>query len=94
MFARTSEDGASFAVIAINASDEVRITLPPDCKILLPAELKLTGKTLRPAAIVGQRKLQGTTEIFAGGPLILSIPPSSLIVYESVLTPLPAAAPD
>jgi glycosidase len=90
-FARASEDGESFAVIAINASDESRVTSPADFKILLPAEIKSTGKALRLAAIVGQEKLPDTADISASGPLTLSIPPSSLLVYESVPMPPPAA---
>lgn len=93
-FARASDDGDSFAVIAMNASPEAREILPIDCKIVLPPEIKSSGKTLRPAAIVGHATLSDIAAIPADGPMTLSLPASSLIVYESIPTPPPAAAPD
>ncbi len=86
-FARASEDGRSFAVVVINASDTTRTTSAGDHAMRLPGSLQTAGMTLRHALTVGQGgKLEPVQqgEPDASGPLRLSIPASSLVVYEGV----------
>lgn len=91
IFARVAENGESYAVVAMNAAGEARETSGPALKIVLPPEVKSSGMALRPAALVGQGNLAHIPQISASGPLLLTLPASSLVVYESVALP-PAAA--
>ncbi|MBC8125690.1 MAG: hypothetical protein H8M99_00885 [Gloeobacteraceae cyanobacterium ES-bin-144] len=87
-FARASENGESFAVVVVNASDADRVTSAGEFQIRLPATLKTSGKILRPVLTVGTDKPPLTGVFFdAAGPLRLPVPASSLVVYEGVLKP-------
>jgi alpha-amylase len=86
-FARATEDGGSFAVVVINASNEERVTSSGDHEMQLPAILKTAGKALRPVLTIGQGKPPTTKEVSASGPLRLTVPPSSLVVFEGVAAP-------
>ena len=83
-FARATDDGESFAVIVINASDEARVTGVDKLTMQLPASLKTAGKSLRPALAIGGGEPADGVSFPAAGPLLLPAPPSSLVVYEAV----------
>ena len=83
-FARASEDGETFAVVVVNASDVERVTGAGDYQIKLPASLKTAGKILRPVLTVGQGAMPQVAVMDAAGPLRLPVPPSSLVVYQGV----------
>jgi hypothetical protein len=83
-FARASEDGASFVVVAINASDKDRLTGTADHALQLPASLRTAGKVMRPALTIGAGKNPDAAPFAAAGPLWLPVPASSLVVYEAV----------
>jgi hypothetical protein len=83
-FARASEDGNSFAVVVINASDDPRVTGIENHAMQLPSTLKTAGKNLRPALTIGTGKSPEGLSFPAAGPLRLPVPPSSLVVYEAV----------
>ena len=83
-FARASDDGETFAVVVLNASDETRVTGAGGAFMRLPPSLKATGKILRPVLATGSHPDAAPgPAIDAAGPLRLTIPPSSLVVYES-----------
>lgn len=86
-FARASEDGESFAVVVVNASDADRVTASQGIQIQLPATLKTAGKVLRPVLTIGQGKPPLTAEFDAAAPLRLPVPASGLVVYEGVTVP-------
>ena len=83
-FARASEDGASFAVIVLNASDSNRVTASGEDWLQLPANLRTEGKVLRPVLTIGQDKAASKKTFDAAGPMRLPVPASSLVVYEAV----------
>jgi alpha-amylase len=84
-FARASSGGDTFVVVAMNASDEVRVTGIQNQSMQLPSFLKTAGKVLRPVLTVGSGKSRDLPATFdAAGPLRLPIPGSSLVVYEAV----------
>lgn len=83
-FCRASPDGESFVVVAMNASAENRVTAAADHRLELPAELKTAGKFLRPALVIGPGKSSKIAEFPAAGPLAISVPASSLVVYEAI----------
>jgi hypothetical protein len=83
-FARATEDGNSFAVVVINASDEPRVTGIKNHAMQLPPALKTAGKNLRPALTIGIGKSPEGLSFPAAGPLRLPVPASSLVVYEAV----------
>ncbi|MEO8613849.1 MAG: alpha-amylase family glycosyl hydrolase [Luteolibacter sp.] len=83
-FARASEDGESFAVVVVNASDAERTTSAGGNQIQLPASIKAAGKILRPVLTIGQEKSPIVADIDAAGPLRLPVPPSSLVIYQGL----------
>ena len=83
-FARATEDGETFAVVVINASDEPRVTGSGGASMQLPVSLKAAGKVLKPALVIGMGKPVENHAIPAEGPLRLSAPASSLVVYEAL----------
>lgn len=85
-FARASADGESFAVILVNASTDDRFCPVGDHRLHLPASLKTEGKMLRPSLVIGRGRSSQAAPLAAAGPLQFSIPASSLVVYESVLS--------
>jgi alpha-amylase len=80
-FARATDDGKSFAVVVVNASDEPRVTGVATMAMQLPASLHTEGRTLRPALTAGIGKSPADLQIPAAGPLRLPVPPSSLVVF-------------
>jgi alpha-amylase len=85
-FARANEDGETFAVIVMNASDEVRFTGTGDQSMQLPDSLKTAGRVLKPVLTIGTGKPTEPLSYPAAGPLRLPVPPSSLVVYQVVPT--------
>ena len=85
-FARASDDGGTFVVVVMNASDEARITGTETQSMMLPASLKSTGKILKSVLTVGIGKLPENLSFQAAGPLRLPVPKSSLVVYEALPT--------
>lgn len=83
-FARSSEDGATFAVVVVNASDKERVTSDGTNRMRLPVELKTGGKVLRPVLTTGGGTPPSVADISAAGPLELRVPASGLVVYEAV----------
>ena len=86
VFARANEDGSSFVVVVVNASDEARVTGVENQPMRLPSSLQAAGKVLRPVLTVGSGKQAEPVSIPADGPLLLPVPHSSLVVYEAVPT--------
>lgn len=86
-FARASDDGESFVVVVINASDQAGVTAVEDHTMQLPDFLKSVGKVLQPALTIGIGKSPAGLVIPASGPLRLPVPGSSLVVYEAVSAP-------
>lgn len=82
-FARATDDGASFVVVVVNASDEPRVTGVGTQAIHLPPSLIVAGKILRPALTTGIGKLPENLSLSATDALRLPAPPSSLVVYEA-----------
>ena len=82
-FARATESGESFVVVVINASDEARITGNSGHAMQLPASLEVKGKTLKPVITIGGGKLAKGQAFSAVGPIRLSVPASSLVIYEA-----------
>ena len=80
-FARASDDGESFAVVVVNASDAERVTSDGSHQIQLPASLKTAGKILRPVLTTGDGGLPAVSDFAADGPLCLPVPASGLVVY-------------
>ncbi|MEO7099002.1 MAG: alpha-amylase family glycosyl hydrolase [Luteolibacter sp.] len=83
-FARASEDGESFVVVVVNASDAERVTSAGGNQLKLPGTLKTAGKVLRSILTIGQPQSTQVADMDASGPLRLPVPPSSLVVYEGV----------
>jgi glycosidase len=86
-FGRASEDGSSFVVVVVNASDANRVTSSGDDRLQLPAHLQTAGRVLRPVLTIGHDKAAPSKVFDAAGPLRLPVPASSLVVYESVAAP-------
>jgi len=84
-YARASDDGESFAVVAINASGEARVTGTTNQAMNLPATLKTHGKQLRPVLTIGGESVNIATGIDAAGPLRLPVPAESLVIYQAEL---------
>lgn len=87
-YARASEDGESFAVVAINASGEARVTGTANQAINLPASLKTHGKQLRPVLTIGSESTGDAVNFDAAAPLRLPVPAGSLVVYQAELQAL------
>lgn len=85
-FARATDDGETFVVVAINASDAPRVTGGGNHSMQLPPSLKAAGKVLRPALTIGLGPSPTTPSPRAAGPLRLTVPASSLVVFEAVPT--------
>ena len=83
-FARASEDGASFAIVVVNASDGARVTGIGEHSMRLPPALKTPGRILRPALTIGIGESPGNLKFAAAGDLRLPVPASSLVIYEAV----------
>lgn len=83
-FARASDDGGTFAVVVINASDEARVTGSNGHFPKLPSSLQAAGKVLRPVLTIGLGKSPDNLSLQAAGPLRLPAPSSSLVVYEAM----------
>jgi glycosidase len=83
-FARSAENGETFAVVIVNASDEARVTGAENHSMQLPPFLRTAGKVLRPVLTIGSGKTPELPVIQAAGPLRLPVPASSLVVYEAV----------
>lgn len=83
-FARATDDGETFAVIVINASDDPHVTGIESHAMKLPSSLKTAGKILRPALTIGIGKSPENLSFPAAGQLRLPVPPSSLVIYEAV----------
>jgi glycosidase len=83
-FARASDDGGTFVVVVMNASDETRVTGTESHSMQLPDSLKTEGKLLKPVLTIGIGELPKDASFQAAGPLRLPVPPSSLVVYEAV----------
>jgi glycosidase len=84
-YARASEDGESFAVVVINASNEPRMTGGMNHAMSLPATLKTEGKYLRPVLTIGSESAGDVPPFDAAGPLHLPVPAESLVVYQAEL---------
>ncbi len=82
-FVRAAADGESFVVVAINASDEDRMTATAQQAMHLPASLKAEGKLLRPALTIGIGKSAADFAVPAAGALRLPVPKSSLVIYSA-----------
>jgi len=82
-FARAADDGRSFAVVVINASDEPRVTGAGEMAMQLPKSLQASGKILKPALTIGLGKQPEGLSFQTAGPLRLPVPASSLVVYEA-----------
>ncbi len=82
-FARATDDGSSFAVVVINASDEARVTGAGEMAMQLPKSLQTPGKSLKPALTIGHGKQPEGLSFPSAGPLRLPVPASSLVVYEA-----------
>lgn len=83
-FGRASEDGRSFVVVVINASDEPRVTSAGDHVLNLPGDLHTSGQVLRPVLTIGAGENPEVPAFDASGPLWLPVPASSMVVYEAV----------
>lgn len=83
-FARVAEDGKTFAVVVINAADEMRYTGSGNLSMKLPASLQNAGMMLKPALTIGMGKSTENPSYPATGSLRMQIPPSSLVVYQLV----------
>ena len=84
-FARASDDGESFAVVVVNASDTKRITSDGFHVIRLPPDIKSAGKVLRPILTTGPGEPLPVQEYAADGSLSLPVPASGLVVYGGFL---------
>ena len=84
-FARASDDGESFAVVVVNASDTKRVTSDGFQVIRLPPDIKSAGKVLRPILTIGPGEPLPIQEYAADGSLSLPVPASGLVVYEGFL---------
>ncbi len=82
-FARVSDDGESFAVVVVNASDAKRVTSDGFHVIRLPPTLKSAGKVLRPVLTTSAGELP-KEDFAADGSLSLPVPASGLVVYEGI----------
>ena len=85
-FARASDDGESFAVVVVNASDTKRITSDGFHVIRLPPVIKSAGKVLRRVLTTGPDEPLPMQEFAADGSLSLPVPASGLVVYEGFRT--------
>ncbi len=83
-FARASNDGETFAVVVINASQSVKFTSAGSHSMRLPKTLKTAGKNLRLAATIGAPAPEAATTVAASGSLRLAVPASCMQVYQSV----------
>ena len=86
-FARASDDGETFVVVAMNASGQERVTAADGHQIQLPASLKTAGKVLRQVLTTGDGGVPPISNFAADGPLCLPVPASGLVVYEAAATP-------
>jgi len=83
-FARATEDGTSFVVVAVNASDDTRVTGVETTAMQLPSSLETKGKVLSHVLTIGTGKSEENLSFPSSGPLRLPVPPSSLVVYEAM----------
>ena len=86
-FARTSDDGESFAVVVVNASDTKRVTSDGFHVIRLPPDIHSAGKVLRPVLTTGTSGPVNVQAVAADGSLSLPVPASGLVVYEGTRAP-------
>lgn len=86
-FGRANEDGSSFVVVVINASDQARWTSAGSHVLKLPSDLKTQGRVLRPILTIGAGTNPDSAAIDASGPLKLPVPASSLVVFEAITSP-------
>ncbi len=83
-FARAAEDGESFVVVVMNASDAKRVTAAGSHQIQLPPGLRTAGKVLRPVLTTGNGEPLPVRDFPADGPLRLPVPASGMVVYQAV----------
>ncbi len=84
-FARASDDGESFVVVVVNASDTKHVTSDGFHVIRLSPDIESAGKVLRPVLTIGPGEPLPIQEYAADGPLSLPVPASGLVVYEGFL---------
>ncbi|RYD37736.1 MAG: hypothetical protein EOP87_02940, partial [Verrucomicrobiaceae bacterium] len=80
-FARSADDGGTFAVVVVNASDKPRVTTDGTDHMRLPPGLKTEGKVLRPLLVTGPGPAPAVKDVPAAGQLDLAVPASGLVVY-------------
>lgn len=83
-FARATDDGDSFAVVVLNASDDSRVTGTGNQSMQLPSSLKTMSRILRPILTIGSGKPPGNLSFQAAGSLRLPVPAASLVIYEAM----------
>jgi glycosidase len=83
-FARSTNDGETFVVVVINAADAPSVTGSGTHSMQLPPSLKAAGKVLRPVLTIGAGASPASAPPQATGPQPLTIPASSLVVFEAV----------
>ncbi len=90
-YARSCNAGESFAVVVINPSSEARVTGTANQSMSLPLTLKTHGKQLRPVLTIGGESAPDAEVFDAAGPLRLTVPAESLVVYRAELQAVDAA---
>ena len=90
-YARSCSAGESFAVVVINPSSEARVTGTANQSMSLPLTLKTHGKQLRPVLTIGGESAPDAEAFDAAGPLRLTVPAESLVVYQAELQAVDAA---
>jgi alpha-amylase len=83
-FCRASEDGESFVVVVVNASDEARVTGSGGRGVNLPERLKTADRVLRPVLVTGARPESAMPPVEIRRSMRLPVPASSVVVYEAV----------
>ena len=83
-FCRASEDGGSFVIVVVNASDSDRVTGAGGHGIGLPEGLQISNRVLRPALVIGGKLPETFQHAAIGGVMRLPVPASSVVVYEAV----------
>ncbi|QTN33386.1 hypothetical protein HZ994_14035 [Akkermansiaceae bacterium] len=86
-FARATDDGASFAVVVVNAADEPRVTGVANHVMQLPVFLQKPGLALRPVMSVGSAKPAAAASYPTTGPLRITVQASGLVVYAAIKEP-------
>ncbi|MCP5544758.1 MAG: hypothetical protein H7A49_12720 [Akkermansiaceae bacterium] len=83
-FVRADEKSGGYCVVAMNASDDAKVTAAGPHVLRLPSSLPTSGMTLKPVLVTGSAKLEDIPSFPADGPLRLEVPHSSLVVYQAV----------